>query len=105
MAIPEAANDADDARPRVGVRELRNQVSALLRRAAAGERIVVTIDGAPVAQLGPLSPDGRPSLDDLVEAGLVVAPRRRDQPEAAAPIATPVDLAVDTILAELRGSR
>jgi prevent-host-death family protein len=36
-------------------RELRNNVGAVLRRAEAGERIVVTVDGRPVAELGPVS--------------------------------------------------
>ncbi len=36
-------------------RELRNNVSDVLRRAEAGERIVVTVDGRPVAELVPFS--------------------------------------------------
>jgi prevent-host-death family protein len=36
-------------------RELRNNVSDVLRRAEAGERIIVTVDGRPVAELGPVS--------------------------------------------------
>jgi len=36
-------------------RELRNNVGEVLRRAEAGERIVVTVDGRPVAELGPVS--------------------------------------------------
>lgn len=36
-------------------RELRNNVSEVLRRAEAGERIVVTVDGRPVAELGPVT--------------------------------------------------
>jgi prevent-host-death family protein len=38
-------------------RELRNNVSEVLRRAESGERFTVTVDGRPVAELGPL---GRP---------------------------------------------
>ncbi len=37
-----------------GLRELRQQASALVRRAEAGERITVTISGRPVAVLGPV---------------------------------------------------
>jgi prevent-host-death family protein len=36
-------------------RELRNNVGEVLRRAEAGERIVVTVDGRPVAELGPVA--------------------------------------------------
>jgi len=88
----------------IGVRELRNDVAAVLRRAAAGERIVVTVDGAPTAQLGPLEPPGRPTLDDLVTTGLVEPPRRPAPPRDAAPVDPPVDVRVDDVLDELRGT-
>jgi prevent-host-death family protein len=89
----------------VGIRELRNQVAAVVRRAAAGERVVVTVDGRPVAQLGPLEPEpGRLTLDDLAAAGLLDPPRRPERP-AAAPdaVAAPVDVRLDRVLDELRG--
>jgi prevent-host-death family protein len=35
-------------------RELRNQAGAVLRRAEEGERFTITVDGRPVAELGPL---------------------------------------------------
>ena len=35
-------------------KELRNNVSEVLRRAEAGEHITVTVSGRPVAQLGPI---------------------------------------------------
>lgn len=38
----------------VSVRELRNHVSDVLRRVEAGERITVTVDRRPVAELVPL---------------------------------------------------
>ncbi|MCV7402163.1 type II toxin-antitoxin system prevent-host-death family antitoxin [Mycobacterium fragae] len=34
-------------------KELRNNVSEVLRRAEAGEQITITVAGRPVAQLGP----------------------------------------------------
>ncbi len=34
-------------------KELRNNVAEVLRRAEAGEEIVITVAGRPVAQLGP----------------------------------------------------
>lgn len=36
-------------------RELRNNVGDVLRRAEAGERIVVTVNDRPVAELGPVT--------------------------------------------------
>src|SRR3954451_6682035 len=66
----------------VGIRELRANVAAFVRRAGDGERIVLTVAGEPVAQLGPLDPlDGAPTLDDLAARGLVVLARRTDRPE------------------------
>ena len=40
-------------------RELRNNISEILRRAESGEHLIVTVDGRPVAQLGPLTGPGR----------------------------------------------
>jgi prevent-host-death family protein len=37
-------------------KELRNNVSEVLRRAEAGEEFTVTVAGRPVAQLGPARP-------------------------------------------------
>jgi prevent-host-death family protein len=39
----------------VGVRDLRNSGAEVLTRVMLGERLVVTRDGAPVAELRPLS--------------------------------------------------
>ena len=39
--------------PTIPQRELRNRVSEVLRRAERGEEFVITIDGRPVAELGP----------------------------------------------------
>lgn len=38
----------------VSVRELRNHTAAVLRRVEAGERLRVTVDRRPVAELSPL---------------------------------------------------
>ena len=85
------------------MRELRNNVAAVLLRAAAGERIVVTVDGAPVAQLGPVEPSGAPTLDDLVATGLVEPPRRPGPAADPHPIDPAVDIRLDDVLADLRG--
>jgi prevent-host-death family protein len=89
---------------RVGIRELRNNVAAVVRRAANGERIVVTVDGVPAAMLGPIAPhaDGL-TLDDLIAAGLVRPATRTDRPPAPDPANVPVDARSDRILDELRG--
>jgi antitoxin (DNA-binding transcriptional repressor) of toxin-antitoxin stability system len=89
----------------VGIRELRNQVAAVVRRAAAGERIAIAVDGVPRAQLGPLVPDtSGVTLADQAAAGLVEPPRRPDR-GAGAPTAAdpPVDVRLDRVMDELRG--
>jgi prevent-host-death family protein len=86
-----------------GIRELRADLAAMVRRAGAGERIVITVDGLPVAQLGPLAGAAEVTIADLVAAGALRAPRRRDRPPAPEPMLLPVDIrAVDT-LDEVRG--
>ena len=86
------------------MRELRNNVAAVLRRAAAGERIVVTVDGVPSAQLGPIEPTTTPTLEDLVATGLVHPPQRPGTPPVEpAPIDVAVDIRIGDVLTELRG--
>lgn len=87
----------------IGIRELRQQVAAVIRRAAGGERIVVTVDGVPTAQLGPLEPSSSPTLDDLVATGLVDPPRRPGPVAEPDPIDPAVDIRLDDVLDALRG--
>lgn len=87
----------------MGVRELRENLAATLRQAGAGQRVVVTVDGRPVAQLGPLEPTGAPSLDELAAAGLLEPPRRA-RPGAPDGLDAAIDVRLDRILDEVRGS-
>lgn len=50
-------------------RTLRNEIGEILRRAEAGEQIVVTVAGRPVAQLGPV-PRSRTVPGTAVRAAL-----------------------------------
>lgn len=59
--------------PRVGVRELRQNLSRYLRRVARGETLEVTERGRPVAVLAPLPAPSSP-LERLVASGRVLAP-------------------------------
>ncbi|MGL5928986.1 MAG: type II toxin-antitoxin system Phd/YefM family antitoxin [Dermatophilaceae bacterium] len=40
----------------VGLREMRQHASELVRRAQGGERVTITVAGRPAAVLGPVSP-------------------------------------------------
>jgi prevent-host-death family protein len=61
---------------RVGVRELRQNLSVYLRRVRRGESLVVTEHGRPVARLGPL-PAGDDVLDQLAREGRLFPAGRR----------------------------
>ena len=88
----------------IGIRELRASLATLVERARAGERLVVTINGRPAAQLGPLDPGAEPAtLNDLAARGLVVLPRRRDRPDPAATIEPWTGVRIDRLIRELRG--
>lgn len=88
---------------RIGTRELRANLRAALRQAGAGERVVITVDGRPIAQLGPLEARGEPTLEELAASGLVDPPRRSDRPPAPEGVDAAVDVRIDRILAEVRG--
>ncbi len=56
-----------------GIRELRQNASALIRRVMAGETIEVTERGRPVARIVPLR--GRSVLDQLIAEGRATVTR------------------------------
>ena len=58
---------------RVGVRELRQNLSVYLRRVKAGETLEVTEHGHPVARLAPRPPDELTRLERLVAEGRATA--------------------------------
>lgn len=69
----------------IGVRELREGLSKVLRRVRAGETLEITDHGRPVARIVPLAPIAA-RLQDLVAAGTVIAP------QGSGPIPEPLDL-------------
>jgi prevent-host-death family protein len=87
----------------IGVRELRTQVAAVVRRAAAGERIIVTVDGRPMAQLGPIEAAGAVSLADLAAAGMIEPPGTPVHPAPPDAEDLPVDVRLGRVLDDLRG--
>lgn len=58
----------------IAQRELRNQVSAILKRAEQGEHFTVTVDGRPVAELRPLSAASTPAAPDRLAVVLSETP-------------------------------
>jgi prevent-host-death family protein len=85
----------------MNVRTLRGQLAQALRRAEAGERIVVTVGGRPVAQLGPVESSDL-TVDDLVARGLLVRARRDDRPPPSLVVPLWAGARIDRLLREIR---
>jgi prevent-host-death family protein len=64
----------------VGVAQLRRELKDWLDRARAGDEVVITERGRPVARLSGI--DVAPLLDQLAEDGLVSAPPSASRPTA-----------------------
>ena len=89
---------------RVGIRELRNHSARWVRRAAAGERIVITVDGTPTAQLGPLeAPAGAVTVEDLAARGLIQLAGRADRPPPEFVMPLWAGTRLDQLVGEVRG--
>jgi prevent-host-death family protein len=87
---------------RVGVAQLRQNLSRYLRRVERGERLLVTDRNRPVAVLGP-APSGGAALDRLLAEGRVSRPRRRRLPKPLHLDGDPY--ALTRALDEIRGDR
>jgi prevent-host-death family protein len=89
---------------RIGIRDLRADVAAQVRRAGDGHRVVITVAGRPVAQLGPIEADpGAPSLEDLAARGQLVLARRHDRPDPATVLPLWAGTRIDQLVREVRG--
>ncbi|GAB2770974.1 type II toxin-antitoxin system prevent-host-death family antitoxin [Terrabacter koreensis] len=65
------------SRRQVGIRELKSRLSEFLSLAQAGETLVITDRGKPVAELRPLA--GRTTLQTLIDEGLVTHARPKEK--------------------------
>lgn len=98
-----ASNRYRGAVASIGIRELRSALAAMVRRAETGERLVVTVDGRPIAQLGPVDANSSAiSMDDLVGRGQVIAPRRRSTYVSPEPVFLRTGARIDQALREIR---
>jgi antitoxin (DNA-binding transcriptional repressor) of toxin-antitoxin stability system len=89
----------------IGIRQLRSDLAAHVRRAANGETTVITVGGSPAAALTPLAahePD-HGGLAPLIASGAVIAPRRSDRRLADGVVSTWANLRLDRLLREIRG--
>lgn len=95
---------AEDERE-IGIRELRTNLSAIVERVKAGEEIVVTEYGKPVARLGPVDEETL-AIQRLTELGILKPPRI---PKGSEPLPKPIKLEgegpmLSDIVTEGRGS-
>jgi prevent-host-death family protein len=93
----------DAAPTRVGVRELRQNLSVYLRLVEAGETLEVTEHGRPIARLGPLPPRRMGVLERLVAEGRAVAAAGGSLADLGLPPAIGHGPALSDVLAEMRG--
>ena len=96
---------SDRAEPQVGIRELKDNASALIRRVTAGEAITVTDRGRAVARIVPLRGEDD-WWDRMADEGRLI-PARRDLIEVLrenpAPPLLPGERSPFDVLMELRG--
>ena len=83
----------------VGIRDLRDHLSSWLERVKAGDEVLVTEHGRPVARLTPTT--GRARLDDLIKQG-VVTPAKRPRRPLPRPTIRLRGLTVEELVAEQR---
>lgn len=84
----------------VSVRVLKDELSDYLRRAEAGERILVTRDGRPIAALTPVS-DAGADENDAALARLVAAGVLARVPTPLGALPDPVELGAGPSLSEI----
>ena len=87
----------------VAISELRANLKAFVERARAGERIVVTDRGVPVARLGPAEEESL--LDRLEQEGVLTRPRTRKRPIAKKGQGVKASGPVADLVSEMRQDR
>ena len=85
----------------IGIRDLKAQLSSYVQEAKAGNIVIITERGQPVAKLTPIRPTIEQRLDELVEVGLLEWSGQRLSPFTPE-IATRGDKTVAELLLEDR---
>jgi prevent-host-death family protein len=88
---------------RVGIRELRQDASRIIDLVKSGQSFLITEHGRPVAKLNPLE---GPTLEDLIELGVITPAARKYDPAIDKPLPNPgnIDL-VAALLADRAAAR
>ena len=91
---------------RIGIRELRQDLSNQVKKASRGESVIVTVDGEPKAMLVPLDrQEHGETMDELIASGRVIPGRRRLEPRPLPPLRIKVGRSSEEILDEIRADR
>jgi len=91
---------------RIGIRELRQDLSRHVRKAGSGQSVIVTIDGEPRARLVPFIEDTvELTMDELIATGQVIPARRRGEKPPPPPPMVKANRPSKEILDELREDR
>ena len=83
----------------VGVRELRQDASGILRHVKAGECIEITEHGRPIARIVPIGPS---LYEEAIISGLIIAPTISDSEPMPALIKAASGLNSTDVLMEMR---
>ena len=87
----------------IGMREFRSALATYVRRAQMGERVVITVDGSPVAQLSNMGSDySGITIADLVARGVFMAPRRTGHWMPSDPLVLYSGARIDKALSQVR---
>jgi len=86
---------------RVGVRELRQNLSVYLRRVKAGETLEVTEHGHPVGRLTPIQLEPMSLIDRLIAEGRIT-PAKGSLKDLPPPVKLPPGRPLSEILKEMR---
>ncbi len=80
-------------RARVGIRELRQNLSVYVDRVKEGETLEVTEHGHPVAELAPLRRPSKSLIEQMIADGRIIPaqrpfelPKRAELPEGSEPL-------------------
>jgi prevent-host-death family protein len=91
----------------IGIRELRADLAAHVRRAANGEPTVVSVAGRPAAALVPITAtadgDTATHLSSLIASGGLIPARRTDGRLPDGTVAVWGNVRLDRLLREVRG--
>lgn len=90
---------------RVGIREIRQNLSKYLVRVEAGETFEITDHGRPVAILGPLRRTHSPTLERLAARGWAILGTGENLADLGEPIEIPEGPTASELLDELREDR